>query len=320
MTEASSSIEPTSSNENNLGTLLREFRKARHEKVRSNPFGYLFIAPAMVLYLIFNIWPMFRGFAMAFTDYRFIYPDSKWDFNGLANFQELLADKIFWSALGLSVRYTLIVLPTAILFSLLVALLINQVRHLGGFYRWAAYLPVILPTAVTFLLWGQFYGDKYGFINVNLRALGVAHPPNWLAQVQYALPSVAAVDIWRGFGFFTILFLIGLYNINAELFEAAAIDGANSWQQFWQITLPLLRPTFLLILVLNAGINPAAEQIIILTGGNPQNATRTLGFYNFQVAFNFGDLRMGYAASMSLILWAVTALMTAFWFRTLRER
>jgi ABC-type sugar transport system permease subunit len=315
-----SDAEPVSTSTNNVGALLREMRSARGEKVKSNPFGYLFIAPALVLYAIFNVWPMIRGFLMAFTDYRFIYPDSKWLFNGIANFAELFEDKVFWESLGLSVRYTLIVLPSAIVFALLVALLINRVKNGSGFYRWAAYLPVILPTAVTFLLWGQFYGDKFGFINTNLRALGVVRPPNWLGQVQYALTSVAMVDVWRGFGFFTILFLIGLYNINQELFEAAAIDGANTWQQFWQITLPLLRPTFLLILVLNAGINPAAEQILILTGGAPQNATRTLGFYNFQVAFNFGDLRMGYAASMSLILWVVTALLTAFWFRVLRER
>ena len=321
MSEALQSGDSVSPGTNNLGALLREFRRqTKAEKVKSNPFGYLFIAPALVLYLVFNIWPMIRGFAMAFTDYRFIYPKSKWEFNGVANFVELFQDKIFWESLGLSVRFTLIVLPSALIFALLVALLINRVRSGSGFYRWASYLPVILPTAVTFLMWGQFYGDKFGFINTNLRALGIATPPNWLGSVQYALLSVAVVDVWRAFGFFTILFLIGLYNINAELFEAASIDGANAWQQFWQITLPLLRPTFLLILVLNAGINPAAEQILILTGGNPQNATRTLGFYNFQVAFSFGDLRMGYAASMSLILWVVTALMTAFWFRVLRER
>ena len=152
-----------------LVTLTRELARARQARLVSNPFGYLFIAPAVILYLVFSVWPMFRGFVMAFTDYRFIYPKTQWDFNGLANFAEMLGDKVFWSSLGISVRYTLIVTPTTIVLSLLLAALIGRVRHLAGFYRWVIYLPVILPIAVTLLMWGQFYGNKFGFINVKKR-------------------------------------------------------------------------------------------------------------------------------------------------------
>jgi len=303
-----------------LAALVREFRAAREAKVKTNFFGYVFIAPALILYLVFSIWPMFRGFVMAFTDYRFIYPKTLWAFNGLKNFREIGSDKVYWSSLGISLRYTLMVIPASIVLALFLAVLISKVRHFAGFYRWIVYLPVILPIAVTLLMFGQFYGEKFGFINVNLRQLGVAKPPNWLGNVRYALPCVALADIWRGIGFPTVLFLIGIYGINAELYEAAAIDGATALQQFWKITIPLLRPTFLLILVLSSGIVGATEQMMILTGGGPQNSTRTIGLYFYQVAFQFGDLRMGYSAAMALSLGLVSAVLTTFWFRVLRER
>jgi multiple sugar transport system permease protein len=310
----------TSSRSSTVASLLRELRAARKAKVKSNIFGYVFIAPAMILYFVFNIWPMLRGFIMAFTDYRFIYPKTQWAFSGLANFKEMASDAVFWSSLGVSVRYTLMVTPATIVVALILAVLISRVRHLAGLYRWIVYLPVILPIAVTLLMFGQFFGDKFGFINSNLRAMGVARPPYWLGDVRTALGSVAIADIWRGFGFPTLLFLIGIYGINAELYEAASIDGATVFQQFWGITVPMLRPTFLLILVLSSGIVGATEQMMILTNGGPQNVTRTIGLYFYQVAFTFGDLRMGYAASMSLVLGLVGATLTAFWFRVLRER
>ncbi len=300
--------------------IAREFRAAREAKIRSNPFGYVFIAPALVLFLVFNIWPLIRGFLMSFTDYRFIYPKTLWAFNGLANYREMISDRAFWQTLGVSVRYTLMVIPTSVILSLFLAVLISRVQHGAGAYRWIVYLPTILPIAVTLLMFGQFYGNKFGFINVTLRSLGMKRPPDWLGTVRYALGAVAVADIWRGFGFPTLLFLIGMYNINAELYEAASIDGATPWIQFWRITVPLLRSTFLLIAVLSSGIAGAGEVMLVLTNGGPQNATRTIGLYSYQLAFQFGDLRMGYAAAIGLVLGLVSTVLAAFWFRALREK
>jgi multiple sugar transport system permease protein len=285
-----------------------------------NPFGYLFIAPAIILYLVFNIWPLVRGLTMAFTDYRFIYTDTAWDFNGVANYVEMVGDASFWRAFGISVRYTLIVIPLVIVMSLIIAVCISNVLHLSGFYRWMVYLPTILPIAVTLLMWKEFYDPTFGFINVTLRHWGIENPPKWLGDVKLALPCVAVTDIWRSFGFPTLLFVIGIYNINRELYEAAAIDGANGWQQFWSITLPLLRPILMLVLVLNSNILGATEQMMVMTGGGPQNATMSLGLYLYQMAFQFGDLRLGYAAAISLVVGLLGATMTGFWFRVLREK
>ncbi|MCD6520537.1 MAG: sugar ABC transporter permease [Anaerolineae bacterium] len=301
-----------------LAAFLQELRATRRA-TWGNPFGYLFIAPALILYLIFNVWPIIRGFLMAFTDYRFLYPETRWAFNGLANFQEMVNDKDFWFSLGISIRYSLMVIPTVIVLSLFLAVIISRVRHLTAFYRWVVYLPTILPIAVTFLMWKEFYDPRFGFINANLKLLGIHPLPKWLGSTKTALPCIAAADVWRSIGFPTLLFLIGIYNINRELYEAAAIDGANAWQQFWQITIPLLRPTFMLVLVLNSAILGATEQVMIMTGGGPQKATLTIGLYLYNIAFTYGDLRLGYAAAISLVLGLISAGFSAFWFKVLRE-
>jgi multiple sugar transport system permease protein len=257
---------------------------------------------------------------MAFTDYRFIHPGTAWDFNGVANYVEMIGDDRFWSSLGISVRYTLIVVPIIIVLSLVIAVCISKVLNLSGFYRWAVYLPTILPIAVTLLMWREFYSPTFGFINVTLRHWGIEHPPRWLGDTDLALLSVAVTEIWRSFGFPTLLFVIGIYSINRELYEAAAIDGANGWLQFWSITLPLLRPMFLLVLVLNSNILGATEQMMVMTGGGPQNATLSLGLYLYQIAFQFGDLRLGYAAAIGLVVGLLGATMSGFWFRVLRDK
>jgi len=297
----------------------RALRGARAE-AWGNPFGYLFIAPAIVLYLVFNIWPLLRGFTMAFTDYRFIYPDTIWDFNGLGNFAEMVNDRAFWRAFNVSIRYTIMVIPTLLVLAMIIAVLISRVRNLAGFYRWIIYLPTILPIAVTLLMWREFYDPTFGFINVTLRHWGVQNPPKWLGDVKLALYCVAVTDIWRSLGFPALLFIIGIYNINRELYEAAAIDGASGWMQFWKITLPLLRPVLTLVLVLNSNILGATEQMMVMTGGGPQNATMSLGLFLYNMAFQFGDLRLGYAAAIGLAVGLLGATMTAFWFRVLRPK
>lgn len=294
-------------------------RPRARTRERSNPWGYLFIAPALALYLVFNVWTIFRGFAMSFTDYRFLYPDSRWDFNGIANFREMYNDSDFWESLVLAARYTVIVLPISLLLALFIAIIISKLKRGTNFYRWLIYLPVILPVAVTYLMFGEMYNDKFGFINSTLKNIGVARPPNWLGDPRYALPSIAVADIWRSIGFPTLLFLIGIYGINSEIFEVASLDGANGWQQFWYITLPLLKPTLALVLVLNLGIIGVTEPMLLLTGGGPQDSTRTLGLYTYQVALQFGDLRLGYASAISLVLGLSSALISLVIFRTLRE-
>jgi len=309
----------TSSRVATLKTFGKVLRTELKAKGWGNPFGYLFILPGMLLYGIFSAWPIFRGFVMSFTDYRFLYPETRWDFNGIENFVDMFSDQWVGHGLLVSIKWTLLVQPTIIVLSLFLAVLISRVKRGEGLYRWIVYLPSILPIAVSLLMFGQFYNPRFGFINQNLRSLGF-DPPRWLNDPRYALPALAFTDVWRGFGFPTLLFLIGIYNINTEIYEAAAIDGATPWNQFWSITLPLLKPTFLLILVLGSGIAGGTEPALILTNGGPQNATRSIGLYLYQVAFTLGDMRLGYSAAVGLVLGLVSALLSLFWFRVLKEK
>ncbi|MDQ3248447.1 MAG: sugar ABC transporter permease, partial [Chloroflexota bacterium] len=173
--------------------------------------------------------------------------------------------------------------------------------------------------AVSFLMFREMYGLKFGLISNVLRGLGMENPPNWLGDTTYALPSIALAHLWIIFGFPTLLFLIGIYNIGSEIYEAAGLDGANSWQQLRWITVPLLKPTFALILVLLIGIIGVTDPMLILTGGGPENSTRTVGLHIYQMAFVNGDLRLGYAAAISLVIGLFSALISAFVFRWSRE-
>ncbi len=288
---------------------------------RPNVAGYFFIAPALALYLVFNIWPLIRGFLMAFTDYRFVYEETRWSFDGLANFGELFHDKDFWGALGVTIRYLLLVFPVVVVVSLFLAVLIGKVARGAGFYRWLVYLPVVLPIAVTFLMFGEVYNYRFGLLNSILRGVGLANPPNWLGSTQWTLPALAAADIWRSTGLPTLLFLIGIYGISQDIYDAAALDGASGWQQFHLITLPLLKPIFALVLLLNLTALPVVtEPMLILTNGGPQNASLTIGLYAYQVAFQRGDLRLGYAAAMNLVVGLASAAIALGLFRALRER
>lgn len=302
-----------------LPFLWRRWRARTADRPRANPMGYLFIAPAMILYLVFNIWPMVRGFFMAFTDYRFIYPDTRWEFNGLANFTEMASDDKFWESLWIALRYTVMVVPVTLVLAIVTAVLISRVRHGASFYRWVVYLPAILPIAVSFLMFREMYGEKFGLINTTLRGWGVEEPPNWLGEVATALPAIAAAHVWIIFGFPTLLFLIGIYNINSEVYEAASLDGAGSLQQVRWITLPLLKPTLALVVVLLLPVLGTTDAMLLLTNGGPQNSTLSVGLYLYQLAFQLGDLRLGYAAAISLVLGLISALVAGLVFRWSRE-
>lgn len=300
-----------------LRAFVGEARNVRNESW-GNPLGYLFIAPAIILYLIFNFWILIRGFLMSFTNYQFLVPGSNWDWNGLRNFELMLRDHFFWDSLLISVKYLLLLLPAMIVLSLVVALFIYRARHWAGLFRWLVYLPVILPISVSMLLWQQLYNDQYGYIDSLLKGLGAANPPNWLGDPHTALVAIAIASIWHNFGLPTLLFLVGLYGIGNDIYEAASIDGAGVLQQVWHVTLPLLRPTFALVLILQIPLLYGTQEVILLTNGGPANSTQTIGFYIFQVAFTEGNLRMGYAASMSLVVGIIMTIFTIVTLRYLR--
>lgn len=287
-----------------------------------NLWGYVFIMPAIILYLVFNLWPIFRGITMAFTDYRYLVPGSEWAWNGLSNFVEMFTnDNQFWPSVLISAKYSVEDFLAGLIVSLVAAILISRVYNsfLAGAYRVITYLPVILPISVALLLWSQLYNLQFGYLNEILtNVFGIQNPPNWLGDPGWALTSVVGASVWKEFGANTLLFLVGIYGINGELYEAASIDGAGTLQQIWSITLPLLRPIFLIVVVLSTKILGATEEPLIMTQGGPQNSTMTLGLHLYQQAFLLGDLRLGYAAAMSLFIGVVSMILAAIAFKLLR--
>ena len=231
---------------------LRQWRESLRQVGREgwgDPMGYLFLAPGLILFFVFQIWPLLRGFVMAFTDFAFLKQLTEpAHFVGLSNFIEFFTDdNYFWPSFGRSLTFTAFYLPIMLFLGLFMASAIARVGsgRVAAFFRTSMYLPVILPIAVSALLWGTLLGNQFGYINYILRdvlkldSLAL----NWLNDKRATLFVVALMRIWRDAGSSAMLFLIGMYNINEELYESASIDGASGLQKWWSITLPLLRPT-----------------------------------------------------------------------------
>lgn len=305
---------------------LREFGRqvrAIGKQRWGDPTGYLLIGPAVILYLVFNAYPVFRGLEMAFMDMQYLKPASAnffTSFNGLENYGVMFQDPEFLHALKVSVEFSLLYLPAAIILALIVAVLIGALgqNSVALVSRVVMYIPVVIPISVTMLMFKSLYDPRLGYIDYAITRLPFVHQgPDWLGDTTWALLALAIATVWTRFGYFALLFLIGVYQINAEVYEAAAIDGANSFRKFWHITIPALRPIFVLILVLTGGILSATQEPLILTNGGPGDTTTTLGLYIWQTAFQIGNLRVGYAASMALFLGIVQIIFAFVVFRLL---
>lgn len=323
MSKALQSKQNQPASESAIGNWWQALRGVRQENRGHALMGYLFILPALALYLTFSGYPLIRGLMIAFSDYRYLIPDHQ-PFNGLDNFVEMIGDPLFWESFVRSLYYTAIYTPLNIGLGLLIAVLISKVLvpFEAAVYRVIAYLPVVLPIAVALLLWRQLLHPQFGYLNYFLSDwIGIANPPAWLADPDWVIPTLAVAAVWKQVGQNILLFLVGLYNINHELYEAAAIDGATGWSQFTHITLPLLKPTFTVILVLAAGIIGTAEESLIMfgrTSAGPENAAMLVGRYAYDVAFYLGDLRWGYAAAMNLTMGIISMIMAGVVFKLFR--
>lgn len=321
-TTTTASHEPTG--ENHGANWLHALRQLRHERGGQSLAGWLFIGPSVILFTIFNAYPLIRGIGIAFSDYRYLIPGHE-PFNGLDNYREMAHDPVFRESLARSLEYMLIFVIMNFLLSFLVALLITQVRsnREASVYRVLSYLPVVLPILISGLIWRQLLNTQFGYIDYFLRhVLHITHSPDFLHDAHWTVPVLATVAVWRAAGSSVLLLLVGLYSINAELYEAAALDGAGWWRRLFNITIPLLRPTFAIIFVLGAGVLGAAEESLVffgLTDSGPAGAGRLIGRYSYETAFLVGDLRWGYAAAMNLVVGLISIAISGITFRLLRS-
>jgi multiple sugar transport system permease protein len=296
-------------------TPMRRFRQRSLFQRRADQ-GFLFVLPAVLFTLIFFIFPLLMTTWMSLHNWPLL---GEHTFIGLGNYLTLLKDQQFWSSLWFTTQYTLLVTPPIFILAFLLALLVNLPLMGVGFFRTAYFLPVVIGLGVASLLWVWLLNDRVGIISGVLTDLGlVDRPVVWLADKELALSAIIVMVVWKTVGFTMILLLAGMQAIPTELYHAAMVDGASIWGRLVHITLPLLRRTFALALILSViGSYLAFDQFYIMTRGGPQNQTITVVYWIFNNSFTY--FKMGYGSALSLVLLVILVLLSMVQLRILRD-
>lgn len=266
-------------------------------KAKNNLIAFSFLAPYMIVFFIFRLGPSLAGFFISLTDWNIL---GKVKFIGLQNFVKLFKAEYFYTALINTGAFVLITVPLLVVCSLGMACLFNHRMSMIGFARAVTIIPYVLIPAVVGVIWNWIFAYNFGILNYYLQFLGIG-PIGWLINSKFALPSVAVVIIWSYMGYNTILYLAGLQGIPESLHEAARIDGANNFQCFMRITVPLLKPVTSLVVTLTMiNVVQIFDQIYVMTNGGPGTATMTLVQYLYSSAFK--DYKMGYASAVGTVI------------------
>jgi len=274
---------------------------ARQEEL----LAYLFIMPSLLGFVIFLVVPMVASLGISFYDWELLSPPQ---FVGLKNFGALFTDVIFRDVVVNTAYYTFGLVPLNLVVSLGLAVWLNTRLRGLMWYRAAFFLPVITVTVAVALIWRWMYEPRAGIINTGLRAIGLPGPA-WLGDPHWAMAAIIIMSVWKGFGYNMVLFLAGLQGIPITIYEAAMLDGANAWQRFWKITLPLLSPMVFLAVVLTVISSfQVFDQAYVMTNGGPANATNTIVLSIYQNGFQY--FRMGYASAIAWVLFGVIFLFT----------
>ena len=268
--------------------------------------GYLFVFPAMALYLVFVLAPVVLTIILSFAFYD---PQLGSHWVGLDNFKRFFFDnrsrEIFWNTL----RFTAMAVTGNVTVGLLLALALNRAMPawLLYFFRLAFFLPVIIAAAFVSIVWGYFFQDN-GIFNYYLSHLGLP-TVRWLTSAQSAMPSIVFMDVWKNTGFFMVIFIAALQGVPKNIIEAAIMDGTPPWRRFWRITLPWISPVvFFAIVYASIGALQVYESIYILTKGGPGDATRSMSINIVEQAF--GSFQLGYGASVAVVMTLVILLIT----------
>ncbi|MEL6326936.1 MAG: sugar ABC transporter permease [Cyanobacteria bacterium J06626_23] len=264
---------------------------------------YTFLAPALVILGLTVFWPALQAFRLSFTEYGYDLTQPP-DWVGLDNFKRLLRDDTFWQTLRNTVVYLVGVVPVLAIVPLGLAILVNQKLRGIRWFRVAYYTPVVISMVVAGIAWRWLYAEN-GLLNQLLQ--GVTGQPiriPWLTSPNLALFSVMAVTVWKGLGYYMVIYLAGLQGIPGELYEAAAIDGSDGWRKHWDVTLPLMMPYVFLVAVISAiAATKVFEEVFIMTQGGPRSSSKTAVYYVYEQAFQ--NLEMSYACTVGLSLFLI---------------
>ncbi|MHB8112535.1 MAG: hypothetical protein A2X24_12980 [Chloroflexi bacterium GWB2_54_36] len=272
----------------------------------------LFLLPSLVILGVFNFYPIAGIFRLSFFKWDNLAPVKT--FIGLDNFIRLFQSERFWNSLKVTAEYTLVVTAVSLLLGLVLAVFLNNRMLLGkSFWRSMFFLPVVTPTVAAAMVWILLFNPGFGLVNVVLRALGL-DGLNWLADKTWALPTVMSLGIWRRLGFTLILYLAALQSLSKEYYESAEIDGANALQRFLHITVPLLRSTTIMLIILGVIDSFLVfDQVMVLTRGGPDDATEVIGMFMYLNSFSL--FKLGYGAAISVVMFVVVAIFTLMQWR-----
>lgn len=282
----------------------------KKSKIGVDKCGYAFIAPYYIFFLMFVLFPIVVNIGLSFTDFNL----KSIDFIGLDNYKALIEDSLFWISVKNTLLYVIFTVFFTMVLGLLLAVVLKSTSILGTkIFRGIIYMPYVTSMVAMSMVWLWLYDPTHGIVNVIMEKIGL-EAQKWLYDENLALGAVIVMGIWKGLGYYMTLFLAGLYNIPAYLYEAAKIDGASSLQCFWKITLPMLRPVTFFILI--TGVISAFnvfEQVNVMTGGGPMNSTTTIVHQIYIRAFT--EYKMGYGAAEAVVLLIIVFIFTLLNFR-----
>lgn len=286
-------------------------KKPMSLRARNIAIGYSFILPNFLGFAIFILVPVVFSFVLSLM---------KWDgfnamqFVGLANFRKIFSDRVFKSSFSLTLIYTFFTVLLTLLAALGLAMALNQKMKCRNAFRSAIFFPYVASIVAVGAVWKQLFEKNFGPINEFLRFIGIDNPPGWFASTKWAIWGVIIVSIWKFMGYYMIIYLAALQDIPAQLYEAATIDGASSWQQFRKVTVPMLTPsTFFVFIMLTINSFKVFDLIYVLTEGGPGTSTTVLVKYIYDQSFMYWNY--GNASAASMILFLIVAVVTVIQFR-----
>lgn len=307
MTEAPKSTPPRTVAPKNAAPINVAPKSPRVSRLPGDRSGALMAAPYLVHLAVFFGYPLLFAFVLVFHRWDIVTP---MEFVGLKNFARLFQDDLFFRAIANTGLFLLIHIPLQIVVALFFAELLNSKLRGRAFFRTVYFLPVVVSGVVVAILFQRLFAFDTGYVNGLITSVG-GSPIPWLVSPKWAMPSIALMATWKNVGFYVILFLVGLQNIPASMYEVATLEGATRWQRWTRVTLPLLNPMLVTVVVLSTigGFSLFIEPYLI-TGGGPMNSTLSSVLYIYNQAFSFNH--MGYAAALGLffafVIFAVVVL------------
>ncbi len=297
----------------NHGNVLNSEKRKFKKRLWDQIVGYLFISPWLIGFLVFTIVPILASIYFSFSQYDLFSPPK---FNGFVNFIKMAKDEVFWKSLKVTFFYAFVSVPLRLLFALMIAMLFQKKAKMLRLYQTVYYLPSVVGGSIAVaVMWRRLFMAD-GAVNAALKFVGIESNTSWIGNPKTAIWTLIILAVWQ-FGSSMLIFLAGLKQIPVSYYEAAEIDGANSWQRFIKITIPHLTPVifFNLVMQLINGFTVFTQAFVVSSGtGDPMNSTLVYALYLYKKAFEY--TQMGYGSAMAWVLVVIIGVLTAFLFKS----